>query len=129
MAVEGTQFLINGKPFYFKGFGKHEDAAFRGRGLDVCLDVKDINLIHWLNANSFRTSHYPYAEEMYQLCDREGIVVIDETPAVGIGAGDKIDPYKTFHIREDVYKRQVCCNRRYAGSSTEIYRYKGFQRS
>ena len=45
-------------------------------------------------------SHYPYAEEMYQLCDREGIVVIDETPAVGIGAGDKIDPYKTFHIRE-----------------------------
>ena len=100
VAVEGTQFLINEKPFYFKGFGKHEDAAFRGRGLDVCLDVKDINLIHWLNANSFRTSHYPYAEEMYQLCDREGIVVIDETPAVGIGAGDKIDPYKTFHIRE-----------------------------
>ena len=50
VAVEGTQFLINGKPFYFKGFGKHEDAAFRGRGLDVCLDVKDINLIHWLNA-------------------------------------------------------------------------------
>lgn len=100
VAVEGTQFLINGKSFYFKGFGKHEDAAFRGRGLDVCLDVKDINLIHWLNANSFRTSHYPYAEEMYQLCDREGIVVIDETPAVGIGAGDKIDPYKTFHIRE-----------------------------
>ena len=56
VAVEGTQFLINGKPFYFKGFGKHEDAAFRGRGLDVCLDVKDINLIHWLNANFFRTS-------------------------------------------------------------------------
>lgn len=100
VAVKGTQFLINGKPFYFKGFGKHEDAAFRGRGIDVCLDVKDTNLIHWLNANSFRTSHYPYAEEMYQLCDREGIVVIDETPAVGIGAGDKADPYQTFQIRE-----------------------------
>ena len=27
--VEGTQFLINGKPFYFLGFGKHEDS-------DVC---------------------------------------------------------------------------------------------
>ena len=24
--VNGTQFLINGKPFYFLGFGKHEDA-------------------------------------------------------------------------------------------------------
>lgn len=98
--VEGTQFLINGKPFYFKGFGKHEDSAFHGRGLDLCLDVKDVNLIHWLHANSFRTSHYPYAEEMYDLCDREGIVVIDESPAVGIGAGEHQDPYQTFPIRE-----------------------------
>lgn len=98
--VEGTRFLINGKPFYFKGFGKHEDSAFHGRGLDLCLDVKDINLIHWLHANSFRTSHYPYAEEMYDLCDRAGIVVIDETPAVGIASVDGKDPYKTFSIRE-----------------------------
>ncbi|EET58918.1 glycosyl hydrolase family 2, TIM barrel domain protein [Marvinbryantia formatexigens DSM 14469] len=97
--VKGTQFLINGKPFYFKGFGKHEDAAFCGRGLDLCLDVKDVNLIHWLHANSFRTSHYPYAEEMYDLCDREGIVIIDETPAVGIGAGESSNPYETFSIR------------------------------
>ncbi len=97
--TEGTQFLINGKPFYFKGFGKHEDSAFHGRGLDLCLDVKDVNLIHWLHANSFRTSHYPYAEEMYDLCDREGIVVIDETPAVGIASVDGLDPYKTFSIR------------------------------
>ena len=37
--------------------------------MDVCLDVKDVNLIHWLHANSFRTSHYPYAEEMYRLCE------------------------------------------------------------
>lgn len=98
--VEGTKFLINGRPFYFKGFGKHEDSAFHGRGTDVCLNVKDINLMHWIGANSFRTSHYPYAEEMYDLCDREGIVVIDETPAVGIGMGAKCNPYETMHIRE-----------------------------
>ena len=92
--VRGTQFLINGEPFYFKGFGKHEDSAFHGRGLDQCLNVKDVNLIHWLHANSFRTSHYPYAEEMYELCDREGIVIIDETPAVGINAGGAKNPYE-----------------------------------
>ena len=45
--VKGTKFLINGKPFYFKGFSKHEDSPFHGRGLDLCLDVKDINLLHW----------------------------------------------------------------------------------
>lgn len=85
--VEGNRFLINGKPFYFKGFGKHEDSAFHGRGLDEVLNVKDISLIHWLHANSFRTSHYPYSEEMMNLCDEEGIVVIDEVPAVGLSVG------------------------------------------
>ena len=46
--------------------------------------VKDMNLLSWLGANSFRTSHYPYAEELMDLCDKYGIVVIDETPAVGL---------------------------------------------
>ena len=85
VAAHGTQFLINGRPFYFKGAAKHEDAFFRGRGTDPLLNVKDLSLFHWLGANSFRTSHYPYAENMYDLCDREGIVIIDEVPAVGMG--------------------------------------------
>ncbi|MDX9914655.1 MAG: beta-glucuronidase [Sphaerochaeta sp.] len=91
--VAGNQFLINGKPFYFKGAGRHEDSPFRGRGTDGCLNVKDIDLLHWLNANSLRTSHYPYAEEMYALCDREGIVVIDELPAVGLNFHGTKNPY------------------------------------
>ena len=28
----GTRFLINGEPFYFRGFGRHEDTAVRGKG-------------------------------------------------------------------------------------------------
>uniref|UniRef100_A0A3Q2W465 Glucuronidase, beta n=1 Tax=Haplochromis burtoni TaxID=8153 RepID=A0A3Q2W465_HAPBU len=76
--VTKTQFLINNKPFYFHGVNKHEDSDIRGKGLDWPLIVKDFNLIKWLGANSFRTSHYPYAEEILQMCDRHGIVVIDE---------------------------------------------------
>ena len=106
--VKGTEFLINGEPFYFKGFGKHEDSAVHGRGFDLCLNVKDVGLIHWLHANSFRTSHYPYAEEMYDLCDKEGIVVIDETPAVGIGAGPNIDLYKSLPICK--HHEEVICD-------------------
>lgn len=98
--VEGDKFLINGKPFYFKGFGKHEDSFFHGRGLDQCLNVKDVSLMRWLGANSFRTSHYPYAEEMYDLCDREGIVVVDEVPAVGINAGGAQNPYEVMRFGE-----------------------------
>lgn len=82
--VRDSQFLINEKPFYFKGFGKHEDTAIHGRGFDEAANVLDFNLIKWIGANSFRTAHYPYSEEMMRLADREGIVVIDETPAVGV---------------------------------------------
>uniref|UniRef100_A0A4W6EPL5 Beta-glucuronidase n=1 Tax=Lates calcarifer TaxID=8187 RepID=A0A4W6EPL5_LATCA len=82
--VTSTQFLINNKPFYFHGVNKHEDSDIRGKGLDWPLIVKDFNLMKWLGANSFRTSHYPYAEEILQMCDRHGIVVIDECPGVGI---------------------------------------------
>ena len=53
----------------------------------MAYNVKDIGLLKWIGANSFRTSHYPYCEEMLQLCDREGILVIDEAPAVGLNAG------------------------------------------
>jgi beta-glucuronidase len=85
--VEGTRFLINGEPFYFRGFGKHEDSAFRGRGFDNVVMVHDFSLMDWMGANSFRTSHYPYAEEFLDYADRHGIVVIDETAAVGLNLG------------------------------------------
>ncbi|XP_057343177.1 beta-glucuronidase isoform X5 [Manis pentadactyla] len=84
VAVTESQFLINGKPFYFHGVNKHEDADIRGKGFDWPLLVKDFNLLLWLGANALRTSHYPYAEEVMQLCDHSGIVVIDESPGVGI---------------------------------------------
>nr|ADC45590.1 beta-glucuronidase precursor [Streptomyces nanchangensis] len=82
--VRGAQFLINGEPFYFTGFGKHEDTPVRGKGHDDAYLVHDFQLMEWAGANSFRTSHYPYAEEVLDFADRHGIVVIDETAAVGL---------------------------------------------
>lgn len=82
--VKDGKFLINNKPFYFKGFGKHEDSYVNGRGMNEAVNIKDFNLMKWIGANSFRTSHYPYSEEIMRLADREGIVVIDETTAVGV---------------------------------------------
>jgi beta-glucuronidase len=85
--VDGTQFLINGQPFHFKGFGMHEDHVVRGKGHDAASMVRDFELLQWIGANSFRTSHYPYAEEVLDHADRLGIVVIDETAAVGLNLG------------------------------------------
>lgn len=82
--IDGKRFLINNKPFYFKGFGKHEDSDIRGKGLDHVINIKDFNLLKWIGANSFRTSHYPYSDEVLFLADKYGIAVIEEAPAVGM---------------------------------------------
>ena len=81
--IQNGHFLLNGKPVYLRGFGKHEDADIRGRGLDLATVKRDYELMKWIGANCFRTSHYPYAEELYQMADEEGFLIIDEVPAVG----------------------------------------------
>ena len=98
IAVDGDQLLLNGKPVYLKGFGRHEDFPVVGRGYLPALVVKDYALMDWVGANSFRTSHYPYSEQMLDLADRLGFLVIDETPAVGL------------YFREDgLEKRRALC--------------------
>lgn len=82
--VKDGQFLLNDKPVYFKGYGKHEDYFPNGRGFNEVLSHKDFSLMKKQGANSFRTSHYPYAEETIRLADRLGFLVIDETTAVGL---------------------------------------------
>jgi beta-glucuronidase len=75
----------------------------RGKAHDDTLMVHDFALMEWLGANSFRTAHYPYAEEVLDYADRHGIVVIDETPAVGINSGLAAgafgaEPHTTFSL-------------------------------
>lgn len=82
--VEGDQLLLNGKPITLKGFGRHEDFPIAGRGYVPAVIIKDYALMHWVGANSFRTTHYPYSEQMLDLADRLGFLVIAETPAVGL---------------------------------------------
>ena len=92
--IDGYRFLINDEPFYFTGFGMHEDHETLGKGHSDAHMLQDAELLSWIGANSLRTSHYPYSEEFMDYCDRQGIVVIDETPAVGLNwlmAGGIID--------------------------------------
>jgi beta-glucuronidase len=116
--IRGTEFLINGEPFYFRGFGKHEDAVIRGKGHDDALMVHDFELMDWIGANSFRTSHYPYAEEVLDYADRHGIVVIDETAAVGMnvrftlhGSSGHKDTYSPETISEATRRNHLAAIR------------------
>lgn len=82
--IKDNKFMLNNDPIYFKGFGKHEDFYISGRATNLPVATRDFNLLKWVNANSFRTSHYPYSEEILMQADREGILIIDECSAVGM---------------------------------------------
>lgn len=91
VAVRGDQLLLNGQPIKLTGFGKHEDFPLSGRGLNLPMWVRDYELMRWVGANSFRTTHYPYAEEAMDLADRLGVLVINEIPAVGLNFEDSAE--------------------------------------
>lgn len=105
--VTDKEFLINGKAFYFKGFGRHEDSDIHGKGLDEALNVRDFNMLKWIGANSFRTSHYPYSEEHMKLADREGFVVIDEVPAVGMCFWDGQNVFGGDRVNDETLKHHL----------------------
>lgn len=102
--VKEGQFLINNKPFYFKGFGKHKDSPFSSRGINEPVNVLDFNLMKWMGANSFRTAHYPFSEELMRLADRMGFVVIGETPAAGL---DSYLQASNFEDKEEWGNREI----------------------
>jgi beta-glucuronidase len=96
--VHGDRLLLNGVSILLKGFGRHEDFPVTGRGLVPAVIIRDFDAMRWTGANSFRTTHYPYSEEMMELADRLGFLVIDETPAVGL-----------FFAEEGLERRRELC--------------------
>ncbi|KAK7497277.1 hypothetical protein BaRGS_00011571 [Batillaria attramentaria] len=105
--VAPGQLMINNKPFYCHGVAKHEDADIRGKGLDYPLIARDFNMLKWLGANCFRTSHYPYAEEIMDQADQQGIVIIDESPGVGIRPNNMGEANVAHHkaVMEELVRR------------------------
>ena len=97
--VDAKNILLNGKPVKLRGFGKQQDFPVYGRGTVYPVVVNDFELLKWLGANSFRTSDYPQDESYYDLADRQGILVIGETPAVGLfNTNDTTDLRKVEEI-------------------------------
>jgi len=78
--VADGKILINDKPVFLKGFGRHEDYPVTGRYVPGSVLVRDFYLMKQIGANSFRTSHYPYSDEHLDLADMFGVLVILESP-------------------------------------------------
>ncbi|SHJ25492.1 glycoside hydrolase family 2 [Fibrobacter sp. UWP2] len=85
-----NRYMINNKPVKFLGVNRHEMDPDRGRALTYERMEADVILMKQFNINALRTSHYPNNPYMYELCDKYGIYVLDETNLETHGANNEI---------------------------------------
>jgi beta-galactosidase len=76
--IRDKQFLINGKPILICGTNIHEHHEQFGHYVDEATKLKDVELMKLHNYNAIRTSHYPQSPEVYKLCNKYGLYVVDE---------------------------------------------------
>ncbi|HEY8804793.1 MAG TPA: glycoside hydrolase family 2 TIM barrel-domain containing protein [Clostridium sp.] len=86
--------LLNGKRIVFKGINRHEFNCRKGRAITKEDMVWDIKFLKQNNINAVRTSHYPNQTYWYELCDKYGIYLIDETNLETHGSWQKMGAIK-----------------------------------
>ncbi len=89
-------FFLNGKRVQIKGVCEHHDlgalgAAFHARGYE-----RKIEILKEMGCNSIRMTHNPPAPEVLDLCDKHGILVIDEL--FDIWEQQKYDKVNGYHV-------------------------------
>ena len=77
-------FLLNGQPLKLKGVNLHQDHAGVGAAIPDALQAWRIKQLKNMGCNAYRASHNPMTPALLDICDREGILVIDENRLTGI---------------------------------------------
>lgn len=92
-------FYLNGKNIKIKGLCCHHDHA--GMGIAVTKSVNEyrIQQMKSMGANAIRSSHYPAAPELLDICDREGMLVFEETRRMS-SAPEDIERLKSMIKRD-----------------------------
>lgn len=76
--VPGNGLLVNGKKVLLKGYANHHTLGALGAASYPRAMEKRIKLMKEYGINHIRTSHNPYSESFLDLCDENGILVVDE---------------------------------------------------
>ena len=71
-------FFLNGEQVRINGVCDHHDLGPLGAALNTRALERQIELLKEMGVNAIRTSHNPPAPELLELCDRMGILVMDE---------------------------------------------------
>ncbi len=72
-------FSLNGKRMKINGVCMHHDLGALGAAVNTRAIERQLEILKEMGANAYRASHNPPAPEVLDLCDRMGILVMDET--------------------------------------------------
>ena len=70
--------LVNGKKVLLKGYANHHTLGALGAAAYPRAIEKRLKMMKAFGFNHVRTAHNPYSEDFLKLCDRLGILVVDE---------------------------------------------------
>lgn len=97
-------FFLNGDWLKIKGVCNHHDLGAMGAAVNVRAMERQLEILKAMGCNAIRTAHNPPAQELLELCDRMGFLVMDEAFDMWAKKKNKFDyfaDFKQWH-REDL---------------------------
>ena len=113
VAIENGILLLNGKRLVINGVNRHEWNMERGRSVTKADMDFDVKFLKSHNVNAVRTSHYPNQNYFYNLCDQNGLYMVDEACLESHGSFATLEGYK-FELGvpgDDPAWETVCVNK------------------